>query len=362
MGDQKEIKRIDYLDYMRIFAFLNVLVGHLFNEEIAVLASDHSLHVIVRTVCQVIYDVCYAGAAGVVVFFFTSGYIIAHVIQSETAGEFMVRRIFRIYPLYVIAVLSELLVTNTVTGDPVPPVAELIPRLLLLGDFFGTPFALGGVDWTLRVEIMFYLFMAVLKGVGAIDRPNTLPWIISAASLCLFLAGPFPNWSVWTNGYLNMFGPFLFIGVLVYIFEKRLANRYFCAAIILSCYFLSVTKTAQYKVTLSESHFALLALVLFVGAWFFRESIRGNAVTRMLSEMTYSVYLLHLWSWSYLEILAVKFGLEGGSAKVFKIVVLFAICYGVTITVERGGIRLGKHVIFTFSRYLRPGRVHPTPH
>lgn len=345
MTDQQDKNRIDYLDYMRIFAFLSVLIGHLFNVKLAALANDPTLHLTLRQLCQFVYDVCFAGAAGVVVFFFTSGYIITHVLQKEGTGEFIVRRIFRIYPLYVIAVLSEVVVTHTVMNVPLPSLGELVPKLLLIGDFFSTPYALGGVEWTLRVEVLFYAFMAVLKGFGMLDRPRMLPWLLGVTTLCLFIAGPFPNWAGWTNGYLNIFGPFLFIGVLVYLIEKNLANRYVCAAIIFGIYVLSLLKTSQYNVTLKESNYALLALVLFLGGWLMRKHIVGNSITKTLSEMTYAVYLFHLWSWGYLEIVAVKLGLSGASAKVFQLVLLFIICYAATKTIEKYGIKAGRTLL-----------------
>ncbi|MHA6193967.1 acyltransferase family protein [Pseudomonas wadenswilerensis] len=345
MANNKDQGRIDYLDFMRIFAFLSVLIGHLFNVKIAALANDPTLHLTLRQIAQLFYDVCFAGAAGVVVFFFTSGYIITHVLQKESTGEFIVRRIFRIYPLYIVAVLSETVVTHTVMNVPLPTIGELIPRLLLVGDFFSTPYALGGVEWTLRVEVLFYVFMAVLKFFGLIDKPRLLPWLLAAATLCLYVAGPFPSWAGWTNGYLNIFGPFLFIGVLVYLVEKNLANRYVCLAVIAGIYLLSLDKTAQYNVTLKESSYALLALVLFLGGWLLRNRIIGNSFTKTLSEMTYAVYLFHLWSWGYLEILVVKVGITFIPAKVQQLILLFVICYFATKTIEKYGIKAGRTLL-----------------
>ncbi len=55
----------------------------------------------------------------------------------------------------------------------------LIPQLLLIGDFFQTPHTLNGVEWTLRVEVLFYVFMLILRYTDLIGkRENFLPWIL----------------------------------------------------------------------------------------------------------------------------------------------------------------------------------------
>lgn len=345
MTDQKDENRIDYLDFMRIFAFLSVLIGHLFNANIAMLANDPTLHLAFRQLAQLVYDICFAGAAGVVVFFFTSGYIITHVLQKESTGEFLVRRIFRIYPLYIVAIVSEVMVAHLVMKVPLPPLEEIVPRLLLVGDFFSTPYALSGVEWTLRVEVLFYLFMAGLKACGIFDKPRLLPWVLGVGTLCLMIGGNFPNWGGWTNGYLNIFGPYLFIGVLVYLLEKNLANRYVCLALIGGMYALSLLKTSQINVTLKESNYVLFALVLFIGAWLLRRHIVGNAFSRTLSEMTYAVYLFHLWTWAGLEYVVVSVGITFIPIKIQQLLLLSIICYVATKTVEKYGIRAGRALL-----------------
>lgn len=61
--------RIDFLDYMRVFAFVSVLIGHKFFSEISTMAADQSTHVTLRAILDFIVAASYGGAAGVVVFF-----------------------------------------------------------------------------------------------------------------------------------------------------------------------------------------------------------------------------------------------------------------------------------------------------
>ncbi len=43
-----EINRIEFLDYLRIFAFLSILIGHKIYPELQALASDTSSHITIR--------------------------------------------------------------------------------------------------------------------------------------------------------------------------------------------------------------------------------------------------------------------------------------------------------------------------
>jgi peptidoglycan/LPS O-acetylase OafA/YrhL len=165
-----------------------------------------------------------------VVFFFTSGYIITHVLQAETTIEFLIKRVFRIYPLYIFAVLTEVFLGSMVHGVGLPPLSILIPRLLLLGDFFDTGYSLGGVDWTLRIEIMFYVFMAALKSTGLLKRSDWLPAVFVLCTGVLHMVGPFPVFAGWSNGYFTLYGPFLFIGSVIYLAEHQIARKKYCIA------------------------------------------------------------------------------------------------------------------------------------
>ena len=350
----KENKRIGYLDLMRVFAFLSVLVGHLFSKQLAAIANDQAVHITVRQLAQALYDICFSGAAGVMVFFLTSGYIIAHVLRAESAGDFMVRRIFRIYPLFIFAVLTEMVVTHSVMQVPLPNLSEFLLKLTLLGDISSTPYALSGVEWTLRVEIMFYIFMGVVKYFGVIDKPMYLPFVLAIAALGLFVSGPYPNWAGWTNGYLNIFGPFLFIGVLIYLIEKRLANPYVCLFVICSIYIMCIQKTVALRPELKESNFAILALVLFMSAWLLRGRILSNTLIKNLSEMTYAVYLFHLWSWGYLEILVSKIGFDLVPYPAQQLIILFVFSYIATNTVEKWGIQTGRRLVERYKAKSTP--------
>jgi len=336
--------RIDFLDYMRVVAFLSVLLGHKFHSDIAALSVDDGVHITIRLFMSALSGITYAGAAGVVLFFFTSGYIITHVVVRENVVDFALRRCFRIYPLFWFAVLMEVILDKSVLGINYPDAIVIIQRLLLIGDFTDTPYGLAGVEWTLRIELMFYLFMGVIKATGLIDRSFLLPVVYAFAVAVLSLSGPLPNHAEWSSGYFNLYFPFLLCGSLIYISQEKMANRAVCYSVLLLIFLAFLMNTLNFKPWLKESHHAIIASGIFIISCAYRHKIRATASILLLSELTYSVYLLHSWTWKYLEMICEWVGIKFIPLRVQIVILLFLICYISYKLIELPAIRVGRKV------------------
>lgn len=341
-GDKE---RIVFLDYLRIFAFSSVLVAHQLDNQIASVASDPDVHITLRHLATAIQSLSWGGGAGITVFFLVSGYIIAHVLRSEKTGAFVVKRIFRIYPLYVTALLLEILHGIYTAGTQLPPLSVWLPRLLLIGDFFGTPYALKNVEWTLRIEIVFYAFMALCRSTIFPRRAEWMPAIFVLVTVLLQIAGPFPDFIGWSTGYTTIYLPILFIGSNIYLMEKGLAKKSHCLGSILwilATYFITLPHINRAGI---GSNFLVYALGLFSLAWAFRRLLPDAPVVRLLSNLTYAVYLMHHWIWDYLGGRIDAIGLTLVSRDVQIIVLLLSICTVLHYTVERYGVRLGARLL-----------------
>ena len=336
--------RVDFLDFMRVFAFSSVVIAHIFQQALHTASADLSLHITVRLMAGLLHDICYAGAAGVAVFFITSGYIITHVLQKELPLEFGIKRVFRIYPLYMLAVISEIAVAHF-SGGQIPPLSVIIPRLLLIGDIFDTPYALGGVEWTLRVEIMFYVFMGILRFTGILSLTRVLPLLYLIIALVLYYLPPFPHFAGWTDGYLGIYGPYLFIGSIIYLYEKKLSGLTISVLSVACMMALFFIYTAEIKPGLKETNHGIVTLLIFLTAWKFRDHFVAGTWVKTLSEMTYAIYLFHLWLWVHLDSLVTDYGLPFVNVSLQVIVILLVICFILCRTVEKYGVGLGKRVV-----------------
>lgn len=349
MKNIKQSGRILFLDYMRVLAFSLVILGHKFSKDLLALSQDQSIHVTTRTLCEALYNLSYGGAMGVVVFFLVSGYIITHVLQSENTMEFYLKRIFRIYPLYMFAVIMEIIVRHAY-GSPIPTLDVIIPRLLLVGDFFGTPLALGDVEWTLRIEIMFYIFMGLLRKVGILPHGNILTIMLFLLAYALMTAPPFPITNDFHNAYFSTYAPFLFMGVVVYLLEKGLVNCSLAVLCLVAMLFMHLHLIELYNKLWGGYNYAVIGILIFMASWRFRNSMSPNYACLFLSELTYSIYLFHNWIWDFLKYIVARFNLTliNPDAQVF--ILLLAVCFAAHKLIENNCVRLGKLLLKRFKR------------
>ena len=223
-----------------------------------------------------------------------------------------------------------------------PPIEVWLPHLFLVGEFFHIPNALAGVAWTLRIEILFYLFMACLKLVKLFQYPSSLPLIFLLATLLLDLLGPFPLNRDWDNGYVTLYFPFLFVGVLIYLIEKKLANLFYCLIVMIWIFGSYFILLPIFNPSFMNSNFVIFAFLIFVLLWLYRNYCMLNPVITFIANLTYAIYLFHKWLWPYLGLALTKIGLNGAYMNLRILSVLFLICILLHYTIEKGGIKLGK--------------------
>lgn len=112
------------------------------------------------------------GAAGVDLFFVISGFIMTTVAQGRAAGDFMRDRLWRIYPLWWVAVLPWLFM---VPRGPTFIASSLTLWPIYAGGYYVPVLKVG---WTLSFELLFYLGMTL-----AIATRAALPLLLYALLL-----------------------------------------------------------------------------------------------------------------------------------------------------------------------------------
>ena len=162
--DQAHQPRLAFLDSMRLLAALLVLAQHLFEKRDGLVKS---------------WLIPLApGVAGVAIFFFISGYVIPMAVRGGfDIREFIVRRLFRIFPMYLVTLAlmaaagaSGLLPKFGFIADS--SLTNWVANILLIAEYVRIrPFL--GVSWTLAVELVWYIAFAAsfrLFGNQAADR------------------------------------------------------------------------------------------------------------------------------------------------------------------------------------------------
>jgi peptidoglycan/LPS O-acetylase OafA/YrhL len=145
--------RLAWLDVLRGLAALSVVFDHL------------SYYVLVPA-RWVIYSWFDAGQYGVFVFFIISGYIVpASLERKGSVRTFWVSRMFRLYPLYLLAVGVAvglwLVHLGGLRGAGSDPETSVLSQLLMMSNVLAGP-NLPNVVWSLSYEMIFYLLLVAL--------------------------------------------------------------------------------------------------------------------------------------------------------------------------------------------------------
>jgi len=328
-------RRIVFLDLCRILAVISVFAGHKFYGDLNLISGNTKNHIIFRDIADFLKPFCYGGGFGVVLFFCVSGYIIRYVLETENWRDFLIKRIFRIYPLYWTAVLIWYF---SMPDSLRPTLNDLIIQLSLFGDFFNSPYALNGVEWTLRIEVLFYILLGISKTTGLLKLKSI--WLIIALfslSLLLFIMPAWPLNKLWSQGYVSIYSPFLFIGVYFREFEKRSIAMPLLFSLIGSTIFMYYYSIQSVQPNWVNARFAVLGVLAFASLYWKQSNITLPAAAIILSDLTYGLYLFHNWLFEHLFAKLPK----SDFSRIISIIVITLFCYALHRLIEKPGIQIG---------------------
>jgi peptidoglycan/LPS O-acetylase OafA/YrhL len=338
---EPQAKRLAWLDALRGIAALCVVF-------------DHLTYSVLQPVRDSVYQWFDPGQYGVFVFFLVSGYIVpASLERKGSIRSFWVSRVWRLYPLYLVAVgvMIVLWACGLGPGMGSDPVTSWFAGVFMMQSVLWAP-TLPNVVWSLAYEMVFYLmltalflggvhrrssryalvFGAVAVALGGIFKPATLshqlltPGIVVAitdslvlAGLVLALAGRGRTRTAgaalaattgllvvtFNSGYAAAWESFtifalMFTGTMLYRAEngqypwRRALPAASCVfALVLAAAFWHTSPLARSPIAIRESVSSLaLAGLTFVVAM----ACRNKKVPRALAWLglvSYSVYLLH---------------------------------------------------------------------
>lgn len=242
------------------------------------------------------------GRVSVAIFFMITGFLFISKILNDNGKtnwlELYESRIFRIYPLYLFALLLitviVLISSNFELKISLVEIISQYARWLffygnLINNFPDTKIIIASVDWTLHYELAFYLSLPILSIV--ITRFNKIGAIfLFVLSVVLFLK-PTISYSIDTSLILL----FAIGGLSAYI-----NRRYQIPVSIIKSNLVSILSllivgfTIFYPKTFDSLHLLLISL-------FFILVVLGNDLfgifslksATLLGEISYSIYLLH---------------------------------------------------------------------
>jgi peptidoglycan/LPS O-acetylase OafA/YrhL len=151
---------------------------------------DHLSQVTLRSTRPAVYGWIEPGRYGVFLFFLISGYIIpASLDHKGSVRMFWVRRVFRLFPMYLVTIGLVVLLSavgqESLRGAESDPVNSVLAQLLMMSDALAGP-NLPNVVWSLTYEMTFYLLVTFLFVTGVHRHSG---WFAAGFGVCAVALG-----------------------------------------------------------------------------------------------------------------------------------------------------------------------------
>ena len=127
--------------------------------------------------------------------------------------------------------------------------------------------------------------------------------------------------------------------------RENLANRVICTISIIAIFLMFYLHTAEIKPGLKETNHAIIALLVFLAGWAFQSKIHAGTTIKLLSEMTFAIYLFHSWLIRYIRELISAITNNPITSEILSFAVLFLWCYIACKLIEKRGVILGRHFL-----------------
>nr|WP_067055983.1 acyltransferase [Mucilaginibacter sp. L294] len=240
------------VDYIRAIASLSVVVFHLGGKVLPVLKY---------------------GWLGVQMFFLLSGFIICWAIPKNytlrSSGIFILKRILRIEPPYIISICLVLLVNYISLNNYIVDWNNVMFHLAYLNSFTGKEY-LNPVYWTLGIEFQFYLFIAFFYPI--ISHKYGPFVILSLCIISAFRIGP----------NLISFFPLFALGILFFQYKTKMLSMQ-----VFICFCLLIAACGVITLGWLQTITASIALSILM------LPLKANIIISFLSKISFSLYLTH---------------------------------------------------------------------
>lgn len=244
------------------------------------------------------------GVFGVGIFFLISGFVIPISLRNISTRQFLIRRLFRIYPVYWFCLLISLcmyLICSWYWSTPLSnriSLPFLMRNLPLLHSAAGIS-SLDFVSWSLAVEIKFYAVVALLFLIGKSAHQVILlstTFLIACCVAAYFSThhgDPTSSFAYLISDMKYM--TFMFLGCLFYYVLYGELSTAAALGYGMVIYALFVVINAFYE---GEFFGALAknytyALILFSACYWFRNRFRDNRCLDFIADISFPLYLVH---------------------------------------------------------------------
>ena len=353
--------RLAWLDVLRGLAALAVVF-------------DHISYYVLQHVRHIVYHWFDPGNYGVFVFFIISGYIVpASLERKGSVRTFWVSRLFRLYPLYLLAVGIAVALYfarfGSIRGENSDPATSVLSQLLMMSNVLDGK-NLPNVVWSLSYEMVFYLLLTALFIARVLKRSSWYALGFAVAAVVGITLLAFNSGWIWPWEALSILA-LMFTGTMFYRAEQGQYPWRRAIAIGVTVFGLAIAAglwhsrawglPAHAELLWSRrwvSAFTLAGLTFAAGLAF--RHVRWPKVLTWVGLISYSLYLLHPL------VIEVYHHLYPSRQHTFGVQVLIAaglmtvivaVCSVTYLAVERPAQGLGRRLGRRLDARFRPDRI-----
>lgn len=328
--------KIEWVSSLRGLAAMCVLFEHLL-QYIEVI-NGHSIswiHMITAGVMDI-------GKIGVALLFLLSGYLTPTICSKKGLPEFVINRVFRLYPVYWFSII----LLGILLGWGEAGNFTIIANFTMLQVFLGQE-DLMGVFWTMPIQLMLYL--AIILFMKFIWDRRSIKITFSLACLGTILLGIIRKY-IWSNAPVAI-GLLLTIALLGHIMRiseeaSEISEHsfniyiYIYETTVLIVSLLAYLRSVNHGETWYKYFISYTMAVL--AAYLFKKFKASNNIFTFLGMISYDIYLLQEIVNTYMfEIIwpaANHFSIWVFSALVFVITIF--VSWITHITIEKTGVKV----------------------
>ncbi|WP_293002670.1 acyltransferase [Pantoea sp.] len=297
------------------------------------------------------------GPFGVSVFFLISGFVISYSLRKKSRSGYLKSRALRIYPTYIacsVIMMAVYASSHAYWGSEAQiGLSRFILNISLLGSLFNYE-SIDYVNWTLSIEIKFYLCCAIIYSAlknAALIKVIAMPFLFMAVTV---ITSHFQIGSS-EQGHFSfdalkielIYVSYMILGVLInFFYEKKITSGKFIASTII----VSLCIAASWRIGPQANQFIgtgvnyIYGYIFFFVAFLLNKHIKENRVISFLSEISYSFYALH----SVIGYCIIRWMESMGFHYLYSLTVAFTsvlvISYIMYITIEKKSIKLSKKI------------------
>ncbi|WP_143307334.1 acyltransferase family protein [Chitinophaga vietnamensis] len=269
------------------------------------------------------YHISLVGNYGVPLFFFLSAFLITELLIREqdqfgkiSVKSFYIRRILRIWPLYLTFFYLIVLLTSVTPhfGGKIPPKAQLA-FTLFSGNWYITfnqwqSYCINPL-WSVSVEEQLYILLPLIiyfTGKRGLKIASFLAMVVSYITIIYYAQRPTEGFSgQWTNSFVQF--QFFAAGILTAVYLKgrqpawNFATRILLFVLGYACWLTAsmvceVNADSPHLATVAQSMSGWFLILLGVMSFFF--SFFGSSPKRMpsglayLGRISYGMYVVHI--------------------------------------------------------------------